>query len=132
MSNALHLTDADASLTRHLTSDGFRLVGDEAAPDLALLGDARELDEFRSRYGDVPVIVLGPPESDTVDRVRALERGCDDFLARPFDYEELLARIRAVLRRTAASEHEVVVAGPIRADHLVLRSGGPTQDGTDP
>jgi len=64
----------------------------------------------------VPVIVLGPPESDTVDRVRALERGCDDFLARPFDYEELLARIRAVLRRTAASEHEVVVAGPIRAD----------------
>ena len=116
MSNALHLTDADASLTRHLTSDGFRLVGDEAAPDLALLGDARELDEFRSRYGDVPVIVLGPPESDTVDRVRALERGGDDFLVRPFDYEELLARIRAVLRRTAASEHEVVVAGPIRAD----------------
>ncbi|MFY9578206.1 MAG: response regulator transcription factor [Gaiellaceae bacterium] len=116
MSNALHLTDADASLTRHLTSDGFRLVGDEAAPDLALLGDACELDEFRSRHGDVPVIVLGPPESDTVDRVRALERGCDDFLARPFDYEELLARIRAVLRRTGASEHEVVVAGPIRAD----------------
>src|SRR2546427_2380326 len=116
MSNALHLTDADASLTRHLTSDGFRLVGDEAAPDLALLGDARELDEFRSRYGDVPVIVLGPPESDTVDRLRAFERGCDDFIARPFDYEELLARIRAVLRRAASPEHELVVAGPIRVD----------------
>jgi len=62
------------------------------------------------------VIVLGAPESDTVDLVRAFERGCDDFIARPFEYEELLARIRAVLRRTAAPEHEVVEAGPIRAD----------------
>ena len=60
--------------------------------------------------------MLGPPESDAVDRVRAFERGCDDFLARPFDYEELLARIRAVLRRTSQPEHELVVAGPIRVD----------------
>jgi len=116
MSNALHLGEADAFLTRHLTSDGFRVVSDEAPPDLALLPDLTELDEFRSRHGDVPVIVLGPPESDTVDRVRAFERGCDDFLARPFDYEELLARIRAVLRRTAPPEHELVVAGSIRVD----------------
>ena len=116
MSNALHLGEADAFLTRHLTSDGFRVVSDEAPPDLALLPDLTELDEFRSRHGDVPVIVLGPPESDTVDRVRAFERGCDDFLARPFAYEELLARIRAVLRRTAPPEHELVVAGPIRVD----------------
>ena len=125
MSNALHLTDADASLTRHLTSDGFRLVGDEAAPDLALLGDARELDEFRSRYGDVPVIVLGPPESDTVDRVRALERGCDDFLARPFDYEELLARIRAVLRRSTPPDRDLVEAGEIAIDRPPARSRSP-------
>jgi DNA-binding response OmpR family regulator len=116
MSNALHVAEPDASLTRHLTSDGFRVVGDEALPDLVLLGDAAAVDEFRSRYGDVPVIVLGPPESDAVDRVRAFARGCDDFLARPFDYEELLARIRAVLRRTAPPEHELVVAGPIRVD----------------
>ena len=116
MSNALHLGEPDAFLTRHLTSDGFRVVGDEAPPDLALLPDVTELDEFRSRHGDVPVIVLGPPESDTVDRVRAFERGCDDFIARPFDYEELLGRIRAVLRRTAPPEHELVIAGPIRVD----------------
>ena len=116
MSNALHLAEPDASLTRHLTSDGFQVVGDEAPPDLALLPSASEVDEFRSRHGDVPVIVLGPPESDAVDRVRAFERGCDDFLARPFDYEELLARIRAVLRRTSQPEHELVVAGPIRVD----------------
>ena len=121
MSNALHLSEPDALLMRHLTSDGFRVVGDEAPPDLALLGDPAAVDEYRSRYGNVPVIVLGAPESDAVDRVRAFARGCDDFLARPFDYEELLARIRAVLRRTAQPEHEVVVAGPIRVDRATRK-----------
>jgi DNA-binding response OmpR family regulator len=116
MSNALHLAEPDAVLLRHLTSDGFQVIDGEGVPDLALLADAGALDDFRARHGDVPVIVLGSPESDTVDRVRALDRGCDDFLARPFDYEELLARIRAVLRRTMGAEHEVVRAGPILAD----------------
>jgi DNA-binding response OmpR family regulator len=116
MSNALHLSEPDASLARHLTSDGFRVVGDEAPADLALLVDPAAVDDFRSRHGDVPVIVLGPPESDAVDRVRAFARGCDDFIARPFDYEELLARIRAVLRRAAPPEREIAVAGPIRVD----------------
>ena len=74
-----------------------------------------ELDEFSAQHVDVPVIVLGEPESDAVDRVRALDRGCDDFLVRPFDYEELLARIRAVLRRTMPA-HKTMRAGPITAD----------------
>ena len=118
MSNALLLADAaDPQLTRHLTVDGFRLVSDERTqPDLALVADVAMVEELRARHGDVPVIVLGDPDSDAVDRARALERGCDDFLARPFVYEELLARIRAVLRRVAPPAHELLVAGPIRAD----------------
>jgi DNA-binding response OmpR family regulator len=48
--------------------------------------------------------------------VRALERGCDDFVVRPFHYEELLARIHAVLRRTSPADHEKRRAGPIVAD----------------
>ena len=104
MSTALLLAEPQPEtrgfLERHLTSDGFQVVGEGARPDLVLLGDTAALDECRARHGDVPVIVLGEPESDTVDRVRALDLGCDDFLAKPFDYEELLARIRAVLRRT--------------------------------
>jgi DNA-binding response OmpR family regulator len=115
MSNALHIDEPDPFLMRHLASDGFRVVDDES-PDLALLCDATAVADFRSRFGDVPVIVLGGPDSDTVDRVRAFERGCDDFLARPFDYQELVARIRAVLRRTTTIEHDVLVAGPIRVD----------------
>jgi DNA-binding response OmpR family regulator len=131
VSNALLLadTEADRQLTRHLTVDGFRLVSDDRTqPDLALVEDVSLVDELRARHGDVPVIVLRDPESDAVDRVRALERGCDDFLARPFAYEELLARIRAVLRRTAPTHHELLVAGRIRADlatRCVTVSGHP-------
>jgi DNA-binding response OmpR family regulator len=125
MSTALFLAEAEPGtrgfLERHLRSDGFQVVDGEARPDLVLLGDSTALDECRARHGDVPVIVLGQPESDTVDRVRALERGCDDFLVRPFAYEELLARIRAVLRRTAPPPHEVRRAGPITADLATRR-----------
>src|SRR5947207_7384151 len=119
MSTSLLLAEPEPSsrgfLERHLTSDGFQVVGEEARPDLVLLGDTAALEECRARHGDVPVIVLGRPESDSVDRVRALDRGCDDFVARPFDYEELLARIRAVLRRTSPAAHKTLRAGPIVA-----------------
>jgi DNA-binding response OmpR family regulator len=120
MSTALLLAEPEAGtrgfLERHLKSDGFQVVDDETHPDLVLLGDSAALDDCRARHGNVPVIVLGEAESDAVDRVRALERGCDDFLVRPFVYEELLARIRAVLRRTSPPAHEVLRAGQIRAD----------------
>jgi DNA-binding response OmpR family regulator len=91
-------------LERQLSSDGFDVVafGDPADlpraadPDVLVLGDPEALD--RCRLGDCPVIVLG--RADAAERVRALER-CDDYLTRPFAYEELVARIRAVLRRRA-------------------------------
>jgi DNA-binding response OmpR family regulator len=116
MSTALLLSKPEPFLERHLRSDGFVVVDEAARPDLVLLGDSAAVEEYRARHGDVPVIVLGEPESDAVDRVRALERGCDDFLVRPFAYEELLARIRAVLRRTSPAPHEVRRAGRIAAD----------------
>src|SRR2546430_11595021 len=108
MSTALLLAEPELDtrvfLERHLKNDGFRVVDGQAQPDLVLLGDTDALDEYRARHGDVPVIVLGEAESDAVDRVRALDRGCDDFLVRPFDYEELLARIRAVRSEEHTSE----------------------------
>ena len=116
MSNALLLAEPEPTLSRHLTSDGFRVVGEDAKVDLALLADPRAVAEVRSRHGDIPVIVLGAPDSDAIDRVRALQGGCDDYLAQPYVYDELLARIRAVLRRAVAPSHEIRVAGPIRAD----------------
>ena len=52
------------------------------------------------------MIVVTPPSSDPLDRVRVLERGADDVVERPIAYLELVARIRAILRRTAAGGDE--------------------------
>ena len=121
-------------LERHLTSDGFAVVraehaddalelAERARPDLVLLGTEvdvcrrlREGEPGRSWNRDVPVIVLGPAEADAVDRVRAFDRGADDFVARPFLYDELLARIRAVLRRVAPEPGQLLEAGEIVID----------------
>ena len=64
------------------------------------------------------MIVLGEPG---VDRIRALDDGADDVLARPFAYEELLARIRAVLRRASTEPRERIVVGELRIDRTTRR-----------
>ncbi len=51
----------------------------------------REGEPGRTWNRDVPVIVLGGSDADAVDRVRAFEHGCDDFVPQPFHYDELLA-----------------------------------------
>src|SRR2546430_17531027 len=119
-------------LERHLADDGFDVLGaaacgealelaERARPDLVLLGDTSALEECRSWSSEVPLIVLGAPEADAVDRARALERGADDFLSRPFLYDELLARIRAVLRRTAPAVPDLVRVGAIEIDRPTPR-----------
>jgi DNA-binding response OmpR family regulator len=108
--------DARAFLERHLRRDGFELVEHGGArPDLVLVADEADVDRWR---GEAPVIVLGRAEADHLDRVRAFRRGCDDYVARPFHYEELVERIRAVLRRSASGseEQQRLVAGAIEID----------------
>jgi DNA-binding response OmpR family regulator len=109
-------------LERHLVDDGFEVVAGEGAregqADLVLLGDSRHVSEWA---GEVPVIVLGGEQADVVDRVRAFARGCDDYLAEPFMYDELLARMRAVLRRAKPAVPTRFEAGPIRVDPATRR-----------
>jgi DNA-binding response OmpR family regulator len=64
----------------------------------------------------VPIIML-TAKGDETDRVVGLELGADDYVAKPFSPRELLARLRAVLRRsTAASGEPALVAGPVQVD----------------
>jgi len=124
---ALVLAEPEAAvrgfLEQQLTSDGFDVLAfaraDElpraAEPDVVVLGDPDALD--RCRLGDCPVIVLG--RADAAERVRALER-CDDYLSRPFAYEELVARIRALLRRRPPRA-ELLDLGPLAVDRGARR-----------
>lgn len=82
---------------------GLQLV-EERRPDLVLLDvGLPDLDGFAvlrelRAFTAVPVIML-TARDEPIDRVRGLEAGADDYIAKPFDHLELMARVRAVLRR---------------------------------
>jgi DNA-binding response OmpR family regulator len=63
----------------------------------------------------VPVILL-TARNELDDRIEGLNLGADDYLAKPFFVEELVARIHAVVRRTAGDRQNVVSVGPIKLD----------------
>jgi two-component system, OmpR family, response regulator len=97
----------DHSMRGFAASGRQELVAQFAAgePDLVVLDlrlDQEDgldlLREIRSR-SDVPVIIITGDRRDEVDRVVGLELGADDYMTKPFSLRELLARIRAVLRR---------------------------------
>ncbi len=133
-------------LKRYLTEQGFAVetVPDAAAMDRSLTRvrhDLLVLDlmlpgedglaicrRLRSTGNEVPVIML-TAKGDDVDRIGGLEMGADDYVAKPFNPRELVARIQAVLRRQArtatpgapTTEVKVVEFGPF-ALHLATRS----------
>src|SRR5690606_40989465 len=90
------------------------------APDVVLLDlglpDADGLSllqQLRTRWQGPVIVVSGRGEA--VERVVGLELGADDYVAKPFDFRELLARIRSVLRRAAPAEAPVVPASAAAA-----------------
>jgi len=127
-----------------LSPQGFRVLTAESAaealeiaqeyrPDIALLdivmpemSGLELMRELRER-GDLPVILLTAKGSDS-DKVRGLEMGADDYLAKPFSPDELSARVRAVLRRAVGSTaiDNIVRVDDIEIDlnHRLVRSGG--------
>jgi DNA-binding response OmpR family regulator len=108
-------TDIADVLRRSLRNEGYevRTSGDGAEaleiaagfmPDLVVLDlglpgmDGIEVCRRLRSDGDVPILML-TARSETEDRVEGLDSGADDYLAKPFERQELLARIRALLRR---------------------------------
>jgi len=88
------------------------IVLDVMLPGLDGFGVCREL---RSSGVWTPILML-TARDDILDRVAGLDAGADDYLTKPFSFAELLARLRALARRTLAERPTVLVAGSLRLD----------------
>lgn len=105
--------------------EGVEAVRDDR-PDIVILDvGLPDIDGFEvlrrvREFSEVPVVIL-TARHDDVDKVRGLEMGADDYVTKPFSHIELLARVRAVLRRTEAqvadNEGPPFTAGPLRIDY---------------
>ena len=124
-----------------LRREGFEVTrvatGEEALeaalPDLVLLDlrlpgiDGTEVCRRLRARSDVPIIVV-TAKGEEVDRVVGLELGADDYIVKPFGFRELLARIRAVMRRARpGSDRTVIKVGGLEID---VRGRRATLDGT--
>jgi len=137
--NRLLIVDDDHGLVnllkRFLEGEGFRVDAtyDHASGLAAALsgqheliildvmlpgGSGFELLKALRRQSSVPVLLL-TARGEAVDRILGLEIGADDYLAKPFDPRELVARIRAVFRRTREA-----APSPVRGDHDEVLSVG--------
>jgi two-component system, OmpR family, response regulator RegX3 len=111
---------------------------DRTGPDLVLLDvmlpglSGTEVCRALRQRSTVPIIMLTARDSE-IDKVVGLELGADDYVTKPFSSRELVARIRAVLRRRGDTEElvpAVLEAGPVRMDvdrHVVSVGGEPVQ-----
>jgi two-component system response regulator RegX3 len=109
---------------------------DRAGADLVLLDlmlpglSGTDVCRALRQRSHVPVIMLTAKDSE-IDKVVGLEMGADDYVTKPFSHRELLARIRAVLRRHSDVEEAApatLTAGPVRMDvdrHVVTVNGEP-------
>jgi DNA-binding response OmpR family regulator len=124
-----HVEDGRAGLTR-LASETFDVV----LLDVMLPGmDGFEVCKRIRAEHEVPIVML-TARGDDQDRIVGLELGADDYVAKPFNPRELLARVRAVLRRakpaSVAQPAAKLVVGPMEIDlgaRTVLRNGAEVQ-----
>jgi two-component system, OmpR family, response regulator RegX3 len=135
----LVVEDEDAiaePLASGLAREGFEVTrvatGSEALasplPDVVLLDlrlpdmDGYDVCRALRERSDVPIIVV-TARGEEIDRVLGLELGADDYVVKPFGFRELLARIRAVTRRTAgrSEERAPIRVGPLEVDERTRR-----------
>ncbi|MDR3475178.1 MAG: response regulator transcription factor [Devosia sp.] len=83
------------------------------------------LEEWRRAGKAMPVLLLTARDRWS-DKVQGIDAGADDYVAKPFHMEEILARIRALVRRAAGHASNEIIAGPVRLD---VKAGKVTVDG---
>src|SRR5207253_4589801 len=78
------------------------------------------LRSLRAKGSDVPVLIVTARDAVT-DRVAGLDAGADDYLVKPFDLDELAARVRAVMRRRAGRSQSILRTGELEIDTAAKR-----------
>ncbi|MBD2743847.1 response regulator transcription factor [Coleofasciculus sp. FACHB-1120] len=106
--------NGDEGYTRALDNEYDALVLDIMVPGKDGLSILKSL---RRKGQNVPVILL-TARNELDDRLEGLNLGADDYIAKPFFVEELVARIHAVIRRTAGDRQNLVCVGPIKLDRI--------------
>lgn len=124
----------EAGFAVDVSTDGIEglYVGEEFPVDLAIidlglpeLSGLEVIRRLRKRGRDFPILVL-TARSDWQDKVQGLEAGADDYVTKPFQFEELMARINALMRRAGGHAQPEVKLGPVTVDlsaQRVFRDG---------
>jgi DNA-binding response OmpR family regulator len=118
-------------------NDGFEAlsISRERSPDLIILDimmpgiDGLEVSQRLRQASDIPILML-TAKGMVADKVAGLESGADDYLVKPFAFDELLARVRALLRRREPKEKELLCFSDLSLDVLTreVRRGKETID----
>src|SRR5262249_41238837 len=104
-----------------LDGPGALVMAASRPPDLVLLDvmlpglDGVEVCRRLRAADDVPILMLTARDA-TADRVRGLDSGADDYVVKPFAYEELMARVRALLRRRSPARRQHLAYGDVEVD----------------
>ena len=107
--------DGRQALEQHARLDPDLVVLDLMLPEM----DGMEVTREIRRRGETPILMLTARGED-IDRIIGLELGADDYLPKPFEPRELLARIQTVLRRTTAASPVAAPVGLLRFDGLQI------------
>lgn len=127
-----------AAISGALTASGYQTRIATDGEEAWFLGDTEEFDlvvldlglpkmdgltvlkRWRGGGRQMPVLIL-TARGAWPERVEGIDAGADDYLAKPFQVEELLARVRALIRRAAGHAHPILAAGPISVDTRQMR-----------
>ena len=126
------LEDAGYAVDRAFDGEEGHFLGDTEPYDAVVLDiglpkkdGITVLEEWRAAGHKMPVLILTARDRWS-DKVQGFDAGADDYVAKPFHMEEVLARLRALLRRATGHATSVLVCGPVRLD---TKSGRVVVDG---